>query len=328
MNSDNVVRLRRATDPARVGVKNARLAALSGEDIRVPEGFAVTAAAYQAFVREAGLVPVIAQEIRRYRAGRDLVAVAAAIRTAFGNASLPPYLTDEILAAYEELGGDGTEVAVRSSPIDRQDEVADKTFLHLRSGADVLAACRRCFASLFSAVAVGNREHRGPDHLAAAMPITVQRMVRADLGSSGTARGESTFVRVRAAWGLGEPWADDADQCSVHPGARSMIVKHRGAKRAKTVYAGLRGTQVVATTADERSGFVLTDDELQELARWSVAADKHFKRPMELEWAKDGESGDLYLVEARRWSLSAVTIDGPTRAVRVGPTPISEGNKP
>ncbi|WP_328519810.1 PEP/pyruvate-binding domain-containing protein [Kribbella sp. NBC_00359] len=317
MNSERVVWLQGDADPQQVGVKNARLAELTNEGIRIPEGFAVTASAYHEFVREARLAPVIAQELRRYRAGRDLVVVAAAIRAAFRDASLPSALTDEILAGYEELGGDGTEVAVRSSPIDPQDDVADKTFLHLRSGADVLAACRRCFASLFSAVAVGNREHRGPDHRGAAMPVTVQRMVRADLGSSGTVRGESTFVRILATWGLGEPCADDPDQYSVHPGARPMIVKHRGAKRTKTVYAGLRGTQAVPTTPQERSGLVLTDNDIQELAGWSVAADKHFKRPMELEWAKDGRCGELYLVEVRRRVMPTVTIfvDGPKQVL-------------
>jgi phosphoenolpyruvate synthase/pyruvate phosphate dikinase len=315
MNSERVVWIEGDADPQQVGVKSARLAELTNEGVRIPRGFAVTAAAYQEFVREGRLGPVIERELRRYRAGRDLVVVAAAIRTAFRQTELPSSLTDEILAGYEELGGDGTEVAVRSSPIDTHDEVADETFLHLRSGADVLAACRRCFASLFSAVAVGNREHRGPDHLVAAMPVTVQRMVRADLGSSGTVRGESTFVRIRAGWGLGKPCAEDLDQYSVHPGARPMIVKHRGAKRAKTVYAGLRGTREVPTTPDERAGLVLTDEDIQELARWSVIADRHFKRPMELEWAKDGCSGELAVVEARRRTMPAVTINTPVRAI-------------
>jgi len=311
----NIVWLRGAADPAQVGVKNARLGGLAGEGILIPDGFAVTATAYREFVREARLEPVIAEEIRRYRAGRDLVAVAAAIRTAFCDATLPAALAGEILAAYDELGGDGTVVAVRSSPIDPEDDVVDETFLHLNSGADVLSALRRCFASLFSAVAVGNREHRGPDQLAAAMAVTVQRMVRADLGGSGTVRGENTFVRVRASWGLGQPAAKDADQYSVHPGPRPMIVRHRGAKRIKIVYAGRSGTRPIPTTPNERSGLVLTDDEIRQLADWSITADKHFKRPMELEWAKDGRSGGLYLVEVRPWMLPAVAIGRSSRAV-------------
>lgn len=179
----------------------------------------------------------------------------------------------------------------------------------------MLAACRRCFASLFSSVAVGHRELRGPDHLAAVMPVVVQRMVRSDLGGSGTARGESTFVRIRAGWGLGEPVADDPDQYSVHPGARPMIVKHRGAKRAKTVYADPHGTRTIPTTPAERSALVLTDGDIQKLAGWSAVADQHFKRPMELEWAKDG-SGELFLVEVRQRSLSTTVTNGTVRNLR------------
>jgi len=304
-------------EPAQVGVKNARLAELSREGIRVPAGFVVTAAAYQEFVREAQLGELIAREIRSYRAGRDVTVVAAAIRTAFCEAPLPPALADRILEAYDVLGGDGTEVAVRCSPVALQDDEPDEIFLHLRSGSEVLAACRRCFASLFGSVAVGNRELRGPDHLSAVMPVAVQRMVRSDLGGSGTARGESTFVRIRAAWGLGEPPVADPDQYSVHPGTRPMIVKHRGGKRTKTVYAEAHGTRTISTTSQERSDLVLTDEVIEELARWSVVADQHFKRPMELEWAKDGRSGDLYLVEARQRALAPLPITRPARDVQV-----------
>ncbi|MEV5965976.1 PEP/pyruvate-binding domain-containing protein [Kribbella sp. NPDC051952] len=198
MNSKNVIRLDGATGIAaeQVGQRSARLAEPAREGIRGPESFAVTATAYREFVREAGLVPVIAREIRRYRAGRDVVVVAAEIRTAFCEASLPSALTAEILAAYEELGGDGTEVAVRNSPTGTQPDVVDQAFLHLCTGADVLAACRRCFASLFSAVAVSNREQQGVDHLATAMPVIVQRMVRAGLGRSATVRDKTYLVDV------------------------------------------------------------------------------------------------------------------------------------
>jgi phosphoenolpyruvate synthase/pyruvate phosphate dikinase len=318
MNGEKVVRPQDDTgiDPAQVGVKHARLSALSREGIRVPAGFVVTASAYQEFVLAAALGAVIAREIRGYRAGRDVVTVSAAIRTAFCEASLPPALTDRILEAYEELGGDGTEVAVRCSPTAPQDDERDEVFLHLTSGPEVLAACRQCFASLFDSVAVGHRELRGPDHLAAVMPVVVQRMVRSDLGGSGTARGESTFVRIRAAWGLGESVVGDPDQYSVHPGARPLIVKHRGTKPTRTVYADPHGTRTIPTTPEERSALVLTDDDLQELARWSVVADQHFRRSMELEWAKDG-SGVLYLVEVREPALPTVPMARPAGDDRV-----------
>ncbi|TDO48361.1 pyruvate phosphate dikinase-like enzyme [Kribbella sp. VKM Ac-2571] len=322
MNSEYVVRLDGepmqsavGAGPEQIGVKAARLAELAREGIRVPEGFAVTATAYREFVHQAGLAPTIAQEIRRFRAGRDLGVAAAEIRSAFRDASMPATVVDEILDAYQELGGDGTEVAVRCSPVTFADAVRDDVFLHLTTGADVVAACRRCFASLYNTVAVGNREAEGIDHLKVAMPVTVQRMVRADLGGSGTARGENTFVRVRASWGLGEPPAADADLYSVHPGARPLIVRHRGAKLTKTVYADPRGTRPVPTTPAERTTLVLTDDELQELARWSVVADKHFRRPTTLDWAKDGQSGELYVIEVRPGVAPAVTIVARGRSV-------------
>ncbi|RZT16760.1 pyruvate phosphate dikinase-like enzyme [Kribbella sp. VKM Ac-2569] len=162
-------------DPEQVGVKAARLAELAREGVRVAEGFAVTAAAYREFVHEAGLKPTIAEEIRRLHAGRDLVVVAADIRSAFRDAPLPLRVVDEILDAYQDLGGDGTEVAVRCSPMTSADVVPDEVFLHLTTGHDVLAACRRCFASLYGAVAVGKREAEGIDHLKVMMPVTVQR---------------------------------------------------------------------------------------------------------------------------------------------------------
>ncbi|MEU4191732.1 PEP/pyruvate-binding domain-containing protein [Kribbella sp. NPDC026611] len=236
MNSEYVVPLEGEVDPAQAGVKNAQL-----DGIWVPKGFVVTAAAYQEFVRDAGLGPVIAQAVRRYRAGRDVVVAAAEVRSAFRDASVPPAVTREILAAYDELGGEGTDVAVRCSPVSLPDGQQGEVFRHLRTGADVVAACRRCFASLFGSVAFGKREANGEDHLKAVMQVTVQRMIRADLGASGTVRGESTVLRARATWGLGGSPADDAGQYSVHPGARPMIVKHRGAKATKTVYDDRRG---------------------------------------------------------------------------------------
>jgi phosphoenolpyruvate synthase/pyruvate phosphate dikinase len=224
---------------------------------------------------------------------------------------LPATITDEILSAYKELGGEGTEVAVRCSPVAAPDIVDHQVFLNLRTGADVVAACRRCFASLYDTVAVGNREAAGVDHLTAAMPVTVQYLVRSDLGSSGTARGENTFVRVRAAWGLGEPAVVDADQYSVHPGSRPLSVRHCGAKRSKTVAAEPRGIHTIPTTTAERAALVLTEDDLRELARWSVLADRQFRRPTTLDWAKDGRTGRLYLVEVRPGLPPTAKIQAP-----------------
>jgi phosphoenolpyruvate synthase/pyruvate phosphate dikinase len=304
-----------AVDPAQVGVKAARLTELARAGVRVPEGFAVTAAAYREFVLDARLGPTIAQAIRRFRTGRDLAVVAAEIRSAFRDAGLPPAVAGEVLAAYRELGGDGTEVAVRCSPRTLPDGVQDEVFLHLDTAQDVLAACRRCFASLFTTVALGNREALAVDHVRVAMPVLVQRMVRADLGGSGTARAESTFVRVRASWGLGEPPPAEADQYSVHPGPRPMIVKHCGAKPVKSVYADPRGIRSVPTTPAERAALVLADQDLRQLARWSLVADQHFRRPTTLEWAKDGRTGELYVLEVRPGVAPEVVLRATGRSV-------------
>ncbi|MFF0341432.1 PEP/pyruvate-binding domain-containing protein [Kribbella sp. NPDC004875] len=317
MNSEYAVRLDGDLGPEEIGVKAARLAELATKGIRVPEGFAVTAAAYREFVRDGRLGPVVGREIRRFRAGRDLEAAAAAIRSAFRDAPVPQAVADEILAAYKELGGEGTEVAVRCSPVTTPDAVDHEVFLHLTTGADVVAACRRCFGSLYDTVAVGNREAAGIDQLKVVMPVTVQQLVRSDLVGSGTARGENTFVRVHATWGLGGPQASDADLYSVHPGARPLIVSHCGAKLTKIVSAEPRGTRTVPTTPDERAELVLSEDELRELAGWSVLADRHFRRPTTLDWAKDGLTGRLYVVEVRPGVPPAMTIGTPDQGVRV-----------
>jgi len=179
------------TDLAAVGGKNASLSVmlreLGAEGIKVPDGFAVTSAAYWEFVDAARLRPFIAEQIRRLRHGRDLVAVGAAIRTAFFDAELPDSLVEEISAAYEKLGG---TVAVRSSATAEDLPEASfagqqETFLNV-SGVDaLLSACKRCYASLFTDRAISYREERGFDHLAVALSVGVQRMVRSDLGGGG-----------------------------------------------------------------------------------------------------------------------------------------------
>jgi len=128
------------------------------------------------------------------------------------------------------------------------------------------------------------------------------------------------FSSTRAGGFSAEPLGattGDADLYSVHPGGRPLIVRHRGAKLTKVVYADPRGTRTVPTTYDERMALVLTDDELQQIAAWSVAADQHFRRPMALEWAKDGVTGSLFVVEARPWAVPTVTIAARGRSAAV-----------
>ena len=139
---------------------------------RVPDGFELTSQAYQEFLRSTSLRPLIAEQLRRYRHGADLLAVGAAIRTAFAYAEMPVTLARRITAAYQSLGGDGTAVVVRSE---------GETFLNVRTSRDLLAACKRCFAVPFSDQAIVRREEQGIDHLSVTVSVAVQRMGRAEL---------------------------------------------------------------------------------------------------------------------------------------------------
>ncbi|GAA3592624.1 phosphoenolpyruvate synthase [Kribbella ginsengisoli] len=318
------------TDLAAVGGKNASLSVmlreLGAEGIRVPDGFALTSASYWEFVEAARLRPFIAAQIRRLRHGADLVSVGAAIRTAFFDAELPPHLVDEIAIAYEKLGG---TVAVRSSATAEDLPEASfagqqETFLNVNGIESLLSACKRCYASLFTDRAISYREERGYDHLSVALSVGVQRMVRSDIGSAGvmftldTETGFPAVTLISAAWGLGESVVSgqvDPDEYVVfkpfldRAELRPIISKTRGAKEMKTVYSDNvnthSGVRTVATTQDEQTAFVLADDDILQLARWAAIVERHYGRPMDLEWAKDGETGDLYLVQARPETVQA-----------------------
>lgn len=184
------------TELATVGGKNASLGImlreLGAEGIKVPDGFATTAAAYREFVEASGLRAVIARQIRRYWGKAELASVGSAIREAFAAAELPAELVAAVTTAYERLGGDGTEVAVRSSATaedlpDASFAGQQETFLNIRTVDELLDACKRCYASLFTDRAISYREERGFDHSAVALSIGVQRTARPNVGSSGSA---------------------------------------------------------------------------------------------------------------------------------------------
>jgi pyruvate,water dikinase len=195
-----------------------------------------------------------------------------------------------------------------------------ESFLNVQGEDALIDACRRCFASLFTDRAITYREAKGFDHLQVALSIGVQLMVRSDLGGSGvmfTLDTESGFPRVvtiNAAWGLGETVVQgtvDPDRLMVFKpllrnGYRPIIEKVRGAKNQKLVYgADGRGTELLQTSEVERESFVLSDDEALRLARWGVAIEAHYGRPMDVEWAKDGASGELFIVQARPETVHA-----------------------
>jgi len=318
------------SDVPSVGGKNASLGEmvreLGGKGVRVPSGFATTAEAYRGFIAENGIEPTIREQTEGYRAGKaSLQDAGAAIRERFLSASIPEALASEICSAYDKLasrlGGGEIAVAVRSSATaedlpDASFAGQQETFLNVRGKRALLDACLRCYASLFTDRAISYRETKGFDHLDVALSIGIQQMVRSDLGGSGVAftidteTGFPDVVIISAAWGLGETVVQgevDPDKYVVFkpllekPGARPVIEKSLGVKAIKMLYAegGSKRTQVVETTPGERRSLVLSDEEIVELARWALAVEKHYGRAMDLEWAKDGESGLLYLVQAR-----------------------------
>ena len=318
-----------------VGGKNASLGEmvreLSGRGVRVPDGFAVTAEAYRHFIREARLddfIHATLADLDTHDIG-NLARRGLAVRQAILEAALPADLQEEIAAAYRQLQGAGTappDVAVRSSATaedlpDASFAGQQETYLNVQGIAALLETCRRCFASLFTDRAISYRVDRRFDHFKIALSIGVQRMVRSDLACSGvmftidTESGFRNAVVISAAYGLGE----NVVQGSVTPdeyvvfkptlltGHRPILQKTTGSKEFRLVYdtGGGRMVRNVPVPPDERAKLALDDDEVLELARWGCIVEEHYSArrgessPMDLEWAKDGLTGELFIVQAR-----------------------------
>src|ERR1700690_2798281 len=318
------------TEVSRVGGKNAGLAevtrTLAGAGIRVPPGFAVTAAAYRAFLEAGGLVPKLRQQIDAFHRHKQSPAdTGGAMRRIIVSAEFPAPIAESILAAYGELAKrcatPDPAVAVRSSATAEDLPQASfagqqETYLNVSGAAELLRACRKCYASLFTNRAIVYRETNGFDHLQVALSIGIQKMVRSDRAGSGvmftldTETGFRGVVVVNAAWGLGE----NVVQGTVNPdkyvvfkplladaGRTPIIEKTLGKKERKLINGeeGGAGTRKLNTTRREREAMVLGDAEILQLARWAASIEKHYERPMDIEWAKDGDSGEIFVVQAR-----------------------------
>jgi pyruvate, water dikinase len=260
------------------------------------------------------------------KAGKALLhETGTAIRRLILDGDFPAAIADAIRTAYRELsrhgGGERAPVAVRSSATaedlpDASFAGQQETFLNVRGERELLEACRRCYASLFTDRAISYREAKGFDHLQIALSIGVQRMVRSDRAGSGvmfsidTDTGFPGVAVISAAWGLGETVVQgtvDPDKYLVFKPLlddrryRPIIEKTLGGKERKLIYAtgGSARTAIVDTTQRERQTFVLSDDEILALGLWAVIVERHYGRPMDMEWAKDGETGELYMVQAR-----------------------------
>jgi len=315
---------------AQVGGKNASLGemvrALGSKGIRVPDGFATSAAGFREFLQHNQLVPRLRACFARFHEGKaTLQQTGDALRALVLESPFPEPLEQAIRAGYARLskktGLVDPAVAVRSSATaedlpDASFAGQQESFLNIRGERALLEACRRCYASLFTDRAISYREAKGFDHMEIALSVGIQQMVRSDLAGSGvmftidTETGFPRAVVIDAAWGLGETVVQgsvDPDRYILFkplladPRLSPIIGKVRGGKAMKLIYAegGSRRTRLVETVAAERMAHVLSDAEMLELGRWAVIVEQHYGRAMDIEWAKDGESGLLYLVQAR-----------------------------
>lgn len=324
----------RLADVPLVGGKTASLgelySALSSQGVRVPNGFALTASAYRDALTQAGAW----EELRRLLAGvdkrriSDLARRAAAARAIVYAATDHEALRREVADAYRKLEqeyGGNVAVAVRSSATAEDLPTASfagqhESFLNIRGPHDLMEACRRCFASLFTDRAISYRIDNGFDHFKVALSVAVMKMVRSDLAASGviftldTESGFRDVVFVTGAYGLGEnivQGAVDPDEFYVHKptfikGFRSVLSRRLGGKEKRMIYArGHATTRNVKTAPADRKRFCIGDDDVLELAQCAIVVEKHYSEkagtptPMDVEWAKDGSDGKLYIIQAR-----------------------------
>lgn len=318
-------------DVATVGGKNASLgemySALSEQGVNVPYGFATTADAYQLYLQHNNLSAEINRLLDELDV-HDVIALSKTgqlIRSMILHASMPAELEKEISLAYQDLEkkyGSNPDVAVRSSATaedlpDASFAGQQETYLNISGVENLILTCKRVFASLFTDRAISYRVDKGFTHSEVSLSVGVQKMVRSDKGSSGvmftldTESGFRDVVFINAAYGLGENVVGGAvnpDEFyifkpTLKSGHRPIIRRSLGEKAKKMVYsrdntAGL-STHNVNVAPLERRKFSISDNDVLQLARYALAIEEHYQRPMDIEWAKDGLNGQLYIVQAR-----------------------------
>ena len=322
------------TDISLVGGKNASLGEmiqqLAPRGISVPNGFGTTASAYRYFIQAGGLEEKLQSLFSDLNVAdvNNLRHRGKQARSLILHTPFPKELTEAIATAYQQLCdryGSDTDVAVRSSATaedlpDASFAGQQETYLNINGVQEVVSACHRCYASLFTDRAISYRHTRGYDHFAVALSVGVQKMVRSDLACSGvmfsidTETGFKNAALITAAYGLGE----NVVQGAVNPdeyfvfkptlkeGFRPILNKRLGSKKLKMVYDdGSKFTKNVPVPLVEQGKFTLLDDEILQLARWACVIEDHYSQirdiytPMDIEWAKDGITGEMFIVQAR-----------------------------
>ena len=315
-------------DVETVGGKNASLGEMIGSltrlGVQVPGGFATTAQAYREFLQQGALDARIRTELASLDVDdvTKLAATGARIRQWIMATPFPPPFEQAVIAQFRQMsGGADIAVAVRSSATAEDLPEASfagqqETFLNVRGEAGVLRAMHEVFASLFNDRAISYRVHQGFDHSAVALSAGVQHMVRSDLGAAGvmftldTDSGFRDVVFITASWGLGETVVQGAvnpDEFylykpALRAGKHAVLRRNLGGKAVKMVYApegSAARVQTVDVPQAERQRFCLSDADLVMLARQALIIEEHYQRPMDIEWARDGASGSIYILQAR-----------------------------
>lgn len=341
------------------GGKNASLgemiSALKSKGIKVPEGFATTAVAYWKFIEKNNLKEKIESHIEKIETKEETLEQAGkAIRELFLQANFPQDMEVAIREEYRVLckiyGKNNVDVAVRSSATAEDLPQASfagqqESFLNIRGEEELLKACRKCYASLFTDRAIVYREEKGFEHMKVALSVGVQKMVRSDKAGSGvmftidTETGFPQVIVINAAWGLGENVVQgkvNPDEYVIfkpaldNPEYTPIIGKTLGGKAKKLVYAEDKYVNVknVDTSEKERRTFVLNDQEILMLAKWGCDIENHYGKPMDIEWAKDGETGEIFIVQARPETVQSQKKASSLKTYRLrekGKTPLTKG---
>ncbi len=303
----------------------------SKQQIKIPNGFAITTHAYRLYLKENNLENVIVDVLgsSKQLSKQDLAVRSDKIRTALMNGKLPLAIESEILEAFQQLKrreGSEISVAVRSSATaedlpDASFAGQQESYLNIQGEMELLEKCRYCFASLYTDRAVSYRQDKNISQTQISLSICIQRMVRSDLASSGvlftldTESGFREVILINAAWGLGEnivkgivnPDEYVVFKPTLREGFRPILNKKRGAKEFKLIYERGAGKTVrnVPTSLKEKKDFCLSDDEILKLSEQALIIEEHYTKlkgtptPMDIEWAKDGTSGEIFILQAR-----------------------------
>jgi len=317
----------RNSDVATVGGKNASLGEMIQElgplGVSIPDGFATSSEAFRTFLKENQLVDQLNEKLKTLDTDKlsNLAEVGDSCRALIASGVFSKEMKEDFLEAFRNLsGGQQISVAVRSSATAEDLPTASfagqhDSFLNIEGEENLLQAIHRCYISLFNDRAIKYRIDNGFDHMQVALSVGVQKMVRSDIGSAGVIftidpeTGFENVIYITSAWGLGEnvvqgavnPDEFYAFKPSIGKGLKSVIFKKMGEKENKMVYAkgGEKPVANIKTSQAERNTFSLEPEEVETLASWSFKIEKHYGLPMDIEWAKDGLTGELFIVQAR-----------------------------